>query len=401
MQGRIFAGLRHARRKKYGERKTKEMRGKRSLDRPSHETIDFEDNGFSIALVCFILITILVMYVGIEGSPIWDDSSTPRRIYKEICFAASGWIPGLYSACLWPDKLLYRSGSVSVVQSSSLVQLLFDEQVETELVLSEQGEYSEPADYVRNMARLVLEQMTPPNAGTILLLGVGGGSFFNELRHRRCEGCLRLIGVEADAEMLLLAERFFSPPDPQARDIPTEYVNDDAQAFLANTTELYYVVVNDCYVKEGDGVPPAVRTVEFMYEVRRRLVPGGRYMMNVVSNVNGTGQEPYKQAADRMRKVFPESVQVYLVRGRNMTLELQAGDLHATQADDDGAGEKADGAAQRRAYLPYMRARTDRTTHAHGRKQRFGGGIKRNQQYQISLASIDQDEEFNVIILGT
>jgi hypothetical protein len=48
-----------------------------------------------------------------------------------------------------------------------------------------------------------------------------------------------------------------------------------------------------------------------------------------------------------------------------------------------------------------MRARTDRTTHAHGRKQRFGGGIKRNQQYQIPLTSIDQDEEFNFIILGT
>ena len=40
-----------------------------------------------------------------------------------------------------------------------------------------------------------------------------------------------------------------------------------------------------------------MRSVCDLFQVRRRLVPGGRYMMNVVSNVNGTGQEPYKQAS--------------------------------------------------------------------------------------------------------
>ena len=82
-------------------------------------------------------------------------------------------------------------------------------QVETELEVNEKGEYTAPAGYIRAMAKLVMEQRTQKNPGNILLLGVGGGSFFQELQHQRCAGC-KVPSFIRFAESIFL---YFKRPD--------------------------------------------------------------------------------------------------------------------------------------------------------------------------------------------
>ena len=161
------------------------------------------------------------MYLFVEGPRLWEEGGTPRVLYKTICRGL-----GFQSACWWPDELLYINGDVTVIRKSSFIQLQFHDQVrlhmltvsnaqtspwrcftlhcfvstktwcptqtpqvETELEVNEKGEYLAPAGYIRAMSKLVGELLTRSSPGNILLLGVGGGSFFQELRHHHCAGC--------------------------------------------------------------------------------------------------------------------------------------------------------------------------------------------------------------------
>ena len=81
-----------------------------------------------------------------------------------------------------------------------------------------------------------------PTPKKILLLGIGGGSMVHFFRYHfpDCE----LTGVDFDAELIEIAQQYLMLPKPSSK---TQYISQDAQQFIAESTQQYDLIVVDIF----------------------------------------------------------------------------------------------------------------------------------------------------------
>ena len=107
-------------------------------------------------------------------------------------FTPTGWWSHVlmtlqHVACAKGYSMLYDDGGqVKVVDFPGRRLLLFGTQVETEVVVDARGRYTAPSEYIRTIAALIRRRFPAPAVaahpdGSLLLMGVGGGSLFMEL----------------------------------------------------------------------------------------------------------------------------------------------------------------------------------------------------------------------------
>lgn len=139
----------------------------------------------------------------------------------------------------------------------------------------------------------VLLHPEPP--GSLLMLGLGGGTVLRQLR-RFLPG-VQLTAVEIDGDMIRLARTYM---DLDALEV--EIIEADAFAYLGETRRRFDIVVDDLYrCGEKDVERPEEVTRELIGTLRDRLAPGGSLVMNFV-----TGAGHHRQHR-RARKAFLES----------------------------------------------------------------------------------------------
>eukprot|EP00959_Pyramimonas_sp_CCMP1952_P148692 3110467-Pyramimonas_sp.AAC.3 len=86
----------------------------------------------------------------VDVSRMWDEDALPRILYRKVCLGI-----GLQSVCLWPDKMLFQRGDVTVVKSSSFIQLRFHDQVRPDKRL-----ISTACDFSTDVLRYTLQVAT-------------------------------------------------------------------------------------------------------------------------------------------------------------------------------------------------------------------------------------------------
>lgn len=121
-----------------------------------------------------------------------------------------------------------------------------------------------------------------------LMLGGGGYGYPRYVLHAHPD--LRLDVVEIDPVVTRLAERYFGLGEleqevglaPKGR---LRLVTADARTFLSQGEGSYDAILNDCF--SGEVPAPTLTTLEAAQAVHKRLAPGGMFLSNVVSALEG------------------------------------------------------------------------------------------------------------------
>jgi spermidine synthase len=130
-------------------------------------------------------------------------------------------------------------------------------------------------DYARAMMCFAL---FVPRPAHILMVGLGGGSMA-KFCHRHFPQA-RITVLELRADVIALRKQFLVPPD----DARFKVVHADAAEWLtgpAGADSGFDVIVVDGF--DEAGLPPALSSLPFYRDCRRRLAPGGVLVANVFS----------------------------------------------------------------------------------------------------------------------
>jgi spermidine synthase len=133
-----------------------------------------------------------------------------------------------------------------------------------------------------------------PNPRRVLLLGLGCGVLAKNLS----EMGMHVTAVELDPVVADFAQRYFALPRR------VEVILEDARTFLGKARGSYDVVVLDVFA--GESSPWYLLTREALEAVRARLAPGGRLVLNSVTQANGES-EGLKRLEASLLAVFGEA----------------------------------------------------------------------------------------------
>jgi spermidine synthase len=189
---------------------------------------------------------------------------------------------------------------IQVVDYGSRRALLFTgesghQAVETLIDLREPHRLQHP--YARTMMAGLLYR---PDAGSCLLIGLGGGAIVRFLNHHYSE--LRLDVVEIDPVVVQVSREYFGTvPGPRTR-----ILVEDAFDYLARTRDRYDLILMDVHLNPGErtdrsGVPVHLKTADFLRGLRERLQPGGIVLFNMIQ---GSDTAAYMES---IRAAFPVS----------------------------------------------------------------------------------------------
>lgn len=137
--------------------------------------------------------------------------------------------------------------------------------------------------------------MVPDEEMKVLIVGLAGGTFANQLSHF-WQGRLRIDGVEIDAKIIEAADRFFAL-DRRYLDVHVA----DGRNFLTGTRHRYHVIMLDAY--KQPYIPFHLTTVEFFTKCREHMRPGGVLGINVATFTENP--EFLQMIADTLGAVFP------------------------------------------------------------------------------------------------
>jgi spermidine synthase len=155
-----------------------------------------------------------------------------------------------------------------------------------------------PVIYTQIMSLGVLY---PQKVDTMLVIGTGGGKTSTYMSAFMPH--LRVTDVEIDPDVVKLAKKYFDYQEtPQLQSVA-----EDGRKFLMRSDATYDLIMLDAY--RGPFVPFHLLTVEFFWEVKKRLNPGGA----VVQNIEPTTML-FESAVATMRAVF-EQVEFYNASG--------------------------------------------------------------------------------------
>lgn len=162
--------------------------------------------------------------------------------------------------------------------------------------------------YVQQMLAMVAvwESTHPsmPESPRFLVVGLGGASLSNALAsvYPKAE----VVSVEIEPVVVEAAQKFFFYRESAL----VQTVVDDARHYLLENKEPFDVIFLDAF--DGVGVPPTLRTVEFVELLDRNLHPQGA----VVANIHFTPREPSLRYQKSLTEVFEHSyITVGLAQG--------------------------------------------------------------------------------------
>ena len=127
-----------------------------------------------------------------------------------------------------------------------------------------------PANYLRLMTTALAYA---PQAGKVLLVGLGGGVLTSYLGRFLPEA--RMDSVEIDPGVIDAAKTWFSVKETERMRV----TGSDGRVFLNRNRDLYDVALIDAYI--GGSVPFHLMTKEFYTLLKRRLAPGGAAVFNI------------------------------------------------------------------------------------------------------------------------
>ena len=155
----------------------------------------------------------------------------------------------------------------------------------------------------------------------VCVLGCGGYDYPEHLIAHHPD--VTVDAVEIDPSITAIAQRHFFL-DRLIEEFETEktgrlnLVCADALSHLQKTEALYDAIVNDTY---DAGTPPAhLTTPAFAQAVHDRLTPGGLYLTNIVSAVEGPGSAFLHEQVDILKGLFTD-VRIIACDPDNLTSE--------------------------------------------------------------------------------
>jgi spermidine synthase len=156
-------------------------------------------------------------------------------------------------------------------------------------------------DYIHNLH--LLSYSLHPNAKTALQLGLGAGLMPKELARRG----VKVTAIEIEPRMVELSRKYFDLPDS------VDVRISDARTFLRNDPSKYDLIFLDTFASESTAW--YLLTKEAFTEMRDKLNPGGRLIINTVSYAS-----PDKPGLDRVETsvlaAFPQAM-VYPEQSRS------------------------------------------------------------------------------------
>jgi spermidine synthase len=202
-------------------------------------------------------------------------------------------------------KILFRKETryhqLSVIENVDTRSLRFGSSFQSETYIDDPFETAyKYTDY------FFLGPAYKPDTGSMLFLGLGGGSA--PKRFWRDFPELELQVVELDPVVVDVAHRFFAVPDDPRLPIAVA----DARQYLERSSARWDVIAIDTFFE--DGLPFHLTTREFLELVRKRLTPGGVVVTNIIGSVSGDGSKLFRSLYRTYRSVFP-TVLVHPVAG--------------------------------------------------------------------------------------
>lgn len=281
--------------------------------------------GTSVTFLIFaaILLVIAVVYFMSTRLPLSKIKKVPVSIALFLICCILGHDT---SFAFWQSDLTYEGESIynylQVYESPNEVVL------STNVLFGVQSVYRKEKSltgmyYDYAMAAPLMTDASPLNEGAsetgslqdmdMLILGMGTGTYATQCR--RYLGDMNIEGVEIDAKITDLANKYFEMPS----DIPvTTY---DGRAYLNAIDKTYDVIMVDAY--QDITIPFQMSSVEFFTLVKEHLNPGGVMVVNM--NMRGSSEGSINEyLADTISDVFDN---VYTVDVKGSTnRELFASD---------------------------------------------------------------------------
>jgi spermidine synthase len=134
-----------------------------------------------------------------------------------------------------------------------------------------------------------------PQARSALLLGLGPGLLAKELAARG----LSVTAAELEPRVRQAAQAWFGLPDS------VRVAEGDGRAFLRRDQGRYDLIVLDAYA--GECAPWYLATREALAQVKQRLAPGGRLLVNTVTTAQADSPGLLRLEAE-IGRVFPEAL---------------------------------------------------------------------------------------------
>ena len=139
----------------------------------------------------------------------------------------------------------------------------------------------------------------------VLVLGCGGYDYPEHLVAHHPE--VAVDAVEIDPAITAIARQYFFL-DRVIEEYETDQTGrlnlicDDALEFLTSSDKRYDAIVNDTF--DADTPPAHLTTPAFAVAVRDHLAPGGLYLTNVVSALEGPGSSFLHEQTTMLESVF-------------------------------------------------------------------------------------------------
>ncbi len=170
-----------------------------------------------------------------------------------------------------------------------------------------------------------------PDPGSILILGLGGGSMLRMFRAARPRASID--AVEIDPAIPEIARRFFQVGDSPGFQIYVE----DAATYVERCEKEYDLIILDAYA--GDSLPVQCSNLEFFARMRRRLSACGVAVINwmpgdhkryveLLQHVQSTVGQAWSLRGQRSRNtllfasIVPASRQALVTVAESLALEI-------------------------------------------------------------------------------
>jgi spermidine synthase len=191
---------------------------------------------------------------------------------------------------------------ISVVDDpAGYVELRFDRFVESRIENAEP--YRSLSAYTNYFHLAFLPQ---PNIKRVLFIGAGGG--VGPRSFHQHDPTMKIEVVDIDAKVLELARSHFHMDDV---DVITTAV--DGRTYVRQAPEgAYDVIVLDAF-SIGGRIPFHLVTREFLELCRDRLAPGGVFLMNINSAVQGPKSQIFQSMYKTAAAVFPENTHAFML----------------------------------------------------------------------------------------
>lgn len=139
-----------------------------------------------------------------------------------------------------------------------------------------------------------------PDAGRILILGLGGGSVAQLTEHYWPDS--KKIGVDVDPVMVYLGEKYLNLGDVGN----LKFEEADAFSWVETSKKKFDLVLVDLY--KGDAIPAEFRTVGFFSSVAKLVAPAGVAAFNHLYSAGE--REMAAEFEKRLHKVFSGTVTI-------------------------------------------------------------------------------------------